>query len=406
MAGQDTLENVQDDRVRLLQTPRQDLATARRDRSTWSRLAFTAGHTNDGQVFDRNRAARFGVLWAAQYDRRPEDLPLLRFLLEQEIVRYREAVPWGLAPDLELAGLLVAEHRQLQDVWLHWQAKEISFDTALGYRTFYLLTAGVAATVAEIQASAHPDRDRILREITAARNRDRTPRFTDAAVDEWLADQRARFPDDPDAESLRTWANHAARLGDRDASRRFILQWADTQPRTEQTLNSLQFHLAGLGFLDEAILVQTEAVAISGPGWGKASKLLALVKLHRHAGNFAGAWHALRDCAEVMPTDRFWKEAGLWRYFVKDHFLLVPMAPDPDTAQRLLLEGDQQMRGVTRLWMDGVLDAAINAAEHTGQHHLRDHYLRVQADEHQARDEELRQASSRPATTDISGATG
>jgi hypothetical protein len=406
IAGQDTLENVQDDRARLLQTPRENLATARRDHTTWPRLAFTAEHANDGRVFDRNRAARFGVLWAAQYDRRPEDLPMLRFLLEQEIVRYREAAPFGLAPDLELAGLLVAEHRQLQDVWLHWQAKDINFDTALGYRTFYLLTAGVTATIAAIQASDHPARDRILRETTEARNRDGTPRFTDAAVDAWLAGQRVRFPDDPDAESLRTWANHAARLGDGEASRRFILQWADTQTRTEQTLNSLQFHLAGLGFLDEAIQVQTEAIAISSPGSGKASKLLALVKLHRHAGNFAGARQALRDCGEVMPTDRFWKEAGLWRYFVKEHFLLVPTAPDPDTAQRLLLEGDQQMRGVTRLWMDGVLDAAINAAEHTGQHGLRDRYLQVQATEQRARDEEIRKSNSRPATTDNSGPTG
>ena len=372
----------------------------------WSRLAFTAEHTNEGRVFDRNRAARFGVLWAAQYDRRPEDLPLLRFLLEQEIVRYREVVPVGLAPDLELAGLLVAEHRQLQDVWLHWQAKDISFDTALGYRTFYLLTAGVAATIAAIHASDHPDRDRMLREITEARNRDGTPRFTDAAVDTWLAGQRVRFPDDPDVESLRTWANHAARLGDRETSRRFILQWADTQTRTEQPLNSLQFHLAGLGFLDEAIQVQTEAVAVSDPGSGKASKLLALVKLHRHAGNFTDARRALHDCGEIMPTDRFWKEAGLWRYFVKEHFLLVPMAPDEETAQRLLLEGDEQMRGVTRLWMDGVLDAAINAAEHTRQHGLRDRYLQVQAAEQRARDEEIRQSSGRPATTDNSGPAG
>jgi hypothetical protein len=376
------------------------LETARRDRSTWSRLAFTAEHTGDDQVFDRNRATRFGVLWAAQYDRRPEDLPLLRFLLEHEIVRYRETTPFGLAPDLELAGLLVAEHRQLQDIWLHWQAKEINFDTALGYRTYYLLTAGVAATIADIQSSTHPDRDRILREITQARNRDGTPRFTDAAVDDWLAAQRTRFPDDPNVESLRTWANHAARLGERDVSRRFILQWADTQPRTEHTLNSLQFHLAQLGFLDEAIQVHTEAIAVCDPGWGKASKLLRLVKLHRQADNFAGAWQALRDCGEVMPTDRFWKEAGLWRYFVKEHFLLVPMAPDPDTAQRLLRDGDRHMRGVTRLWMDGVLDAAIEAAEHTGQHRLREHYRQLQVAERRARDEELGQASNSTIATD------
>jgi hypothetical protein len=396
---------VQDDRARLLRAPRQALEAVRRDRSTWPGLAFTAEHTSDGRVVDRNRAARFGVLWAAQYDRRDGDLALLRFLLEQEILRYRFAVPFGLAPDLELAGLLVAEHRQVQDVWLHWQAKEISFDTALGYRTYYLLTAGVAATTAAVEASSHPDRHRVLREITTARNPDGTPHFTDAAVDEWLTAQRARFPDEPDAEDARIWADHAARLGDRDASRRFIRQWADTEPRTTATLNSLQFHLAQLGFLDEAIQVQVEAVAIADPGWDKASRLLALIRLHRQVGDYAGARRALRDCGEVIPTDRFWKEAGLWRYFVKEHFLLVPMAPDPDTAQRLLLEGDQQMRDVPRLWMDGVLHAAVDAAEHTGQHDLRDHYLHVRAAEHRPRAYAERPAD-RHTISDNSGTTG
>jgi hypothetical protein len=394
---------MQDDRARLLETPRRDLESARHDRLTWSRLAFTAEHADDGRVFDGNRVARFGVLWAAQYDRRSEDLALLRFLLEQEIVRYRETVPWGLAPDLELAGLLVAEHRQLQDVWLHWQAKEISFDTALGYRTYYLLTAGVAATVTAVQASDHPHRDRILREITATRNADGTPRFTDAAVDDWLAAQRTRFPDRPEAEDLRTWANHAARVGEPDLSRRFILRWADQQPRTWQMLNSLQSHLAGLGFLDEAIPVQVEAVAITEPGWGKASALLRLIKLHRWAGHFPEARQALQDCAEVMPIDDSWRQAGLWRYFVKEYFLLVLMAPDDETAQRLVHEGDHQMRGITRLWMDGVLDAAIKAAEHTGQQQLRDRFLQVQADEQRARDEEIAQANSHRTTDNPSG---
>ncbi|MEU8088880.1 hypothetical protein AB0B57_35345 [Micromonospora sp. NPDC049101] len=382
-----------DDRDRLLRTPRRDLAAARRSTSTWARLAFVPEPTGDGQLVDRNRAARFGVLWAAQYDRRPDDLPLLRFLLDQETRRYRETAPIGLGRGLELAGLLVAEHRQPEDVWLHWQAKQVTFDTALGYRTHHLLTAGVAATVAAVRASAHPDRDRIAHEITAARNHDGTPHFTDKAVDDWLAAQRTRFPDHPDEENPRDWADHAALLGDREAARRFLLQWAATQLRTEQMLNSLQFGLAHLGFLDEAIDVQTEAVAVCEAGSGKAGALLTLIRLHRTAGHFAEARQALRDCGDAMPADPFWKDAGLWRYFVKEHFLLVPLAPNPELAQRLLDEGARQMRGVSRLWMDGVLDAAIAAAEHSGQPHLLDHYRQLHAREQRARDEEIGRAT-------------
>ncbi|MEU4473655.1 hypothetical protein [Micromonospora sp. NPDC023888] len=388
-----------DDRARLLRTPRRNLVAARRSASTWSRLGFAPEHTADGRILDRNRAARSGVLWAAQYDRRPEDLPLLRFILEQESLRYRETAPTGLGWGLQLAGLLVAEHRQLEDVWLHWEAKQITFDTALGYRTYHLLTAGVAATVTAVRASDHPDRGRIVHEITAARNRDGTPHFTDDAVDDWLASQRARFPDHPDDEDLRSWANHAARQGDREASRRFLLQWAATEPRTERMLNELRFHLAQLGFLDDAIDVQSEAVTVAEAGFGKASALLGLIQLHRRAGHFAGARQALRDCGDAMPTDPSWKEAGLWRYFVREHFLLVPLAPNPDLAQRLLDEGARQMRGVPRLWMDRVLDAAIAAAEHTGQRHLLDHYRQLNAREQRARDEEIGQAEGRAAGT-------
>ncbi|WP_326564992.1 hypothetical protein VSH64_24410 [Amycolatopsis rhabdoformis] len=387
-----------DDQQRLLEAPRRNLAHARRDESAWAGLEFVLTRDEQGRAYDSNRAERFGVLRALQYDRRPQDLTLLRFLLRQEITRYRETVPWGLASDLELAGFLVAEHGRLEDVWLHWQAKEISFDTALGYRTHHLLTAGVEATLQAVRSSSHPDRDRVLHKITDALNPDGTPHFTDAVVQEWLDAQRKRFPADPAAESLRTWANHAARVGEREMSRRFLLAWADQQPRTEHTLNTLQFHLAQLGFLTEATEIQKEAVAASGPGWAKASKLLTLIELQRTSGDFEGAWATLRECADAMPSDPFWKNAGLWRHFVKAHFLLVPLARDQAIARTLLDEGDRQMRGVKRLWMDGVLDAAIIAITHVGDSDMHDRYLAIKEAETRARDEEMKQAIS--GTTD------
>lgn len=136
---------IEDEQERLLQALRRDLERARQDPGTWADLAFRAARTDEGRVLDRNRKARFKVLWALQYDRHDRDLQLLRFLLQQQINYYREAVPWGVSPDLTLAGFLVSERCQVQDVWLHWEAKNISFDTALGYSIFHLLTPGVAA---------------------------------------------------------------------------------------------------------------------------------------------------------------------------------------------------------------------------------------------------------------------
>jgi hypothetical protein len=109
-------------------------------------------------VRDLNQAARFGVLLALQYDRRRQDPPLLRFLLREEIAFNRLDV-WDGDSDLTLAGFLVAEHRQVEDLWLHWTAKNIDFDTALGYDLDHLLTGGVAASHRD-SASQLPSRPR------------------------------------------------------------------------------------------------------------------------------------------------------------------------------------------------------------------------------------------------------
>ncbi|MEU6521135.1 hypothetical protein [Streptomyces sp. NPDC046978] len=323
---------------------------------------------------DRNRAARFGVLWALQYDRRPQDLPLLRFLLQQQTTFYQEAISWGLAPDLTLAGFLLAEHRQVEDLWLHWTAKNISFDTALGYHLYHLLTGGIAATAAAVRASSHPDRDRILGDITADRH-------TDAAVEAWLDQQRAQFPADPADENLKTWAYHAARLREREASRLFMTEWAAGESQTDDTLNTLQFHLAQLGYLTEAVAVQKEAIAIcqSPPESSlKASKLLTLVKLERQAGNFTDARQSLQAAEQALSAVPDWPWMGMWIALVKEYFLLVPVAPDEYAGRLLLEEGDQQLRGVPSKWVSGVLDPAIAAAEYLNDTDKRGRYQTLQ----------------------------
>jgi hypothetical protein len=53
-------------------------------------------------------------------------------------------------------------------VWLHWQAKNINFDTAMGYHLYHLLTPGLAATADAVRSSSHPERERVLTEMGAA----------------------------------------------------------------------------------------------------------------------------------------------------------------------------------------------------------------------------------------------
>lgn len=376
--------NTAEEQDRLLRGPRRDLERARRDPAAWSGLAFLAEHTDEGRTIDRNRAARMRVLQALQYDRRPQDLQLLRFILQQETAFYQEIVPWGLAPDLTLAGFLLAEHRQVEDLWLHWTAKNISFDTALGYHLYHLLTGCTAAAAEAVRASAHPDRDRILDDITADRH-------TDAAVEEWLDGQRARFPADPAEESLKSWSHLAASLGEPETSRLFLTEWAAGEPRTESTLNTLQYYLAELGYLTEAVAVQREVVAICEASYpaGRASNLLTLARLQRRADDASSAWSTLEEAHHDMPPDKQGLRAGLWRHFVRDCFLLVPLTPDASTARRWFTTSDEHVQGIPRLWMDGVLDAAMAAAEHIGDQRILHRYRALRQAAAHEREQEI-----------------
>ena len=108
---------------------------------------------------DANEAARGEVLRDA---RTREDLPLLRFLVEQEALCCANGPSHGLGEQAALAGFLLAEHRQVEDVWRHFAIKRANFDAGCAYDVEHLFAAGVQATVEHVRASDHPDRDEVL----------------------------------------------------------------------------------------------------------------------------------------------------------------------------------------------------------------------------------------------------
>lgn len=341
---------IAEERERLLELPRQALARARRDPSTWAEFAFRPESA-------RNGAARYGLVLALQYDRRAADLALLRFVLRQQIAWCRERTLGYFPTILFQAGLLVAEHRRVEDVWLHWEAKELSFDTALGYRDHLLLTPGVTTVRDAVARASEPARDRLLDHLTRSR-------WTDTDVDVWLAEQRLSFPEDPAAEDLKRWSHHASALGDPEASRRFLIAWADGEPRTVDTLNTVQFHLAEQGFFTEAIAAQREVVTLAEPD-DRSFRLCVLAELQRKAADPEGAWHSLQTAAAELPAGRAHTLPGLWCQVARECFLIAPLVPAERTRAAFDL-GEEVLRGGPAWWMNGAADAALAAAERLG----------------------------------------
>jgi hypothetical protein len=345
----------------LLAELRSSLRRARQETSSW------------------NTENQHALLLAMQFDRDPADLPLARHLLRRIVADYREHRWLGVGRNLLRAGLLVAEQRQVEDVWLHWEATALSFDTELGYGRF-LAAAGVEATLAFVRASDHPDREHVAERLT---------RLHQDGVAGWLAARQAEFPADPADESRMNWAHHAQALGHSALARRLLLALAE-ESGTAETLNSVQFWLDQMGFLADAVAIQREYVACTEASHHRASALMCLGDLLRRSGDVAGAWETLRECGPLMPNDDFWRGAGLWRHFVRDHFRLVPLAPDDATAMAWFAKADRLLVGIPRIWMDGLLGAVITAVEHLSDATTTERYRPIQAAAERERAEALR----------------
>ncbi len=149
---------------------------------SWQKLRYERGP--DGE--DANEAARGEVLSALHRGHVPEDLPLLRFLVEQEALCCAHSPSRGLGEQAALAGFLLAEHRQAEDVWRHYAIKRANFDAGCAYDVEHLFAAGVRATIDHVRASDRPDRDEVL-ELLLSHD------FDEEDLEEWVAGRREWF---------------------------------------------------------------------------------------------------------------------------------------------------------------------------------------------------------------------
>jgi hypothetical protein len=182
----------------VIERARAALAAARAA-DEWPDLAYVPGKDADGYDSDTNAGRRALVLWGAQYDWQPADLPLHRFLAAQEAV-CRGAAPFqGTSDEHELAGYLLARHRLVEDVWRQWALKVANFDTSFAYDIEAVCAAGPAVTLAHVRSSSHEERDALLTRFEQGLPTDddveryftRKARWFPAAVDESVWDDRA-----------------------------------------------------------------------------------------------------------------------------------------------------------------------------------------------------------------------
>jgi hypothetical protein len=353
-----------------MEDARRDLARMRESPDRWRELAYQRGVDADGLAYDEHEVRRASVLWALQYDGRPDDLPLLRWLVEQEARCRREAPVQGLSEAAQLAGVLLAEHRRVEDVWLHWRLKQANFDTWCGYDSRYLMVAGVRATVDFVRASGHAQRDAVLECLLGD---DGQPWSSEPDQEAWTRGLRAEFPTEPADEDPLTWAARARMVGDRALALDWVDRWSAGRPRTPAMLNMLRHQLAGLGEFAAAAGVQRELLALIEPGGhDRAFALWMLATLERQAGDHLAAWDALRGCRRELDDVDGWRQVGQGRMYVEELFQLAAVA-DGELAATVFAAAERQAPEVPGLPLV-VWRAAVATADNVGDSSRAAHY--------------------------------
>ncbi|TDB97039.1 hypothetical protein E1091_08810 [Micromonospora fluostatini] len=372
-----------------MEAARHELDRMRSSSTVWQELRYERATGADGYDYDGHAARRAMVLWALQYDRRAEDLPLVRWMAEQEAICRGEAPFQGLSEETELAGFLLAEQQWVEDVWLHWEIKRANFDTWCGYDVEHLFAAGVRATVDVVRASEHTGRNDVLGRLLTG---DGQPAVSEEDMAQWRQRKRLRFPADPSAEDPLCWVHRATLIGDGPLARRWLDRWASGRQRDKSTLSQLRYWLADLGAFAEAAVAQRESLVFADSPWASASAWQSLAQLERQAGDHHAAWEALRECRRVLDGVAGWTTAGLGRMYVQELFLLAGAA-DRTLAEVVFVEADRQAVQVPGLPLV-VLQAATDAADRLGDQPRTEYYQNLRDAERQRIDDQTGPARS------------
>ncbi|MFI5530191.1 hypothetical protein ACIA8O_16760 [Kitasatospora sp. NPDC051853] len=358
-----------------------ELGRMRESSAAWQELRYEPAVGDDGSGYDRNAVRRARVLWALQYDRGPGDVELVRWLAGQEAQCRRGVPSQGLGDETTLAGLLLAEYRVVEDVWLHWEIKRANFDTWCGYDVQALCAAGVEATLAHVRAGEHPERDALVERLLGE---DGKPWLSEQEVARWFGAMRSRFPADPAGEDPLTLVERARMTGDHGLARELLDAWAAGQERDEDTLGELRSWLADFGAFAEAAQARRESLVFAVGARDRASAWLDLAELERLAGHHPAGWEALTECRRALAEVDGWREVGLGRMYVAELFLLAGAA-EPALAAEVFTEADRQAAEVAGLSLVA-LRAAVAAAAHVGDRTGEEHYRALAAHERRSID--------------------
>lgn len=251
----------------------------RSDESSWASLAFAP--TGEGSTWkDENFPARFRVAISLQYDLRPSDLELLKYLFEQETMSHIHSPFQGLTESLQLLGWLLAQERCVRNTHLFLRAKFANFDE----ETVAFLREHAAEGSAE---------EEFLNNY----------KLSEDAIERWFKKQRKKFPSNPEQESHKTRVQRNLHLGDLEAARRALTDWERESNRNLNDLTTFLHWYRELGDRGRAIALCYEILEFEMPQSSRSSQKLTLIRLLREERQTERAWPLILELAKVAEVE-------------------------------------------------------------------------------------------------------
>lgn len=296
-------------------------------------VAFAEAHADDRGTYDKNGRARDRLAHMLLVRGTAADVDLVRFLLEQEIVRAERDSFQGAGDPLTILSMLLMNWAtpSTDNAWLFWKAKRANFDTfAGGYDIEFVFTQCTPDVLHTLLAErgdakdakmlARYDADEIVRDVPT-----------------WRARLGRMYPQNAASMNAAVCAGWAELFDDHAGHERFGLMNAKTPEARAHLYRRLER-------FDVAVRAWREAAEHVTSPWDKASRLQSLIT--DAAKVPMGASAAVEALDALRPQIASWNEVGLGRMATQACYELAAAVPGEDgatywaTAERWFTELD------------------------------------------------------------------
>lgn len=297
------------------------LPDIRKDESLWNQFSFSPFKAEDGSILDRNSDARYALIIALQYNWSTSDEKLLRFIVQNEVKMHQKDI--GLLYSLHISTYLLAKYKNLENVFLFFEAKEANFDTYCGLDIEKVFSAGVQKTIEYLKQSNNPVSLRILERVDGS--------IVDNYLDEerlreWFEEVARAYPDTVEKERRITLVDRAITFKEFQTGRILVREWFNdhlnqvydkgNEHVQKSDLANIVGRAKALGDLSLAIDAQKMAQDLCVTPDDRISKTQKLAELYRLSGSLMQAWTELRNCQPDLEIYKGWNTSGLGRFVI------------------------------------------------------------------------------------------